>query len=268
MNRKQLIAAIIWVIVIAAVAIAGVAAYYTITVPDKKVVLGKASSDRVWALLKEANYVSPNYPAASGSSRAVYLITYKGCKACAAYENSEFPKLRAAGVDTRVYVFTPPAVQPPAGQTKVDNAAIVELWLNRDWALYQRWINDPKFTGDGVPPADDMARKYVLMATKDFYTEILAELPAKKPTDLHAPFVIVADKDGKAAVCFCDVETAYHHASDAFGLQGTGQPSIPTFELPKELPKIPGFGKSSGNSASSAAKSSAAPKESDFGPEN
>jgi hypothetical protein len=262
MNRQQLVNAILAVIVIAALAIAGVVGYYYFFQPDKTQTLSKENSDKMWALLKEANYVSPDYPKTGDANRAIYVVSNKGCKECRDYEALEFPKFKAAGIETRVYTFT-----PSAGQGAADNATIVDIWLTRDWNLYQTWVKDPLWKADGAPQNPDMARRYVLKATQDFYSQVRALIPAKTPSDVHPPMVMWATKDNLIKVCFCDNDRTYHNVTDDFGLSTAGV-TLPTINLPES------FGGSASSSSSASAKPAASASSSsdgqpstDFGPD-
>ncbi len=102
-------------------------------------------------LLDEASWVS-----AGGGGAPLYIIGYRDSQAMRDYEREEVPKLRAAGVEARIILFARPDREGLAQSTAAERATIAELWLTRDWTLYQRWTATPvrNWTAAGIPAAD------------------------------------------------------------------------------------------------------------------
>src|SRR5690606_28274664 len=99
-------------------------------------------------LLDEASWVS-----AGGGGEPLYIIGYRDSLAMQTYEREEAPKLRAAGVEVRLIVFARPDREGLAQSTAAERATVAELWLTRDWTLYQRWTATParNWTAAGIP---------------------------------------------------------------------------------------------------------------------
>src|SRR5215469_16927983 len=95
-------------------------------------------SSEIQKLLDQGDWVSPGRKGAP-----IYMLTYRDCDACTAYQTQEFPKLAAVDVDTRVLVFVRQDVSGQSLSTPVERATVAELWFNRDWGLYQRWMQTP-----------------------------------------------------------------------------------------------------------------------------
>jgi len=126
----------------------------TITNPD--------DLPKIQALLDQVDYVSPGQ-----GQRWMYLITYRDCKPCHAYQETEFPKLQAAGIETRVVAFAPADNQGVKRSTPEERTTIAELWLNRSWPLYLQW-----FASDDVDWKPD-ALKPVALKTADTVQPLL-----------------------------------------------------------------------------------------------
>lgn len=91
----------------------------------------------------------------------------------------EIPKLRAAGIEARIILFARPDREGLAQSTAAERATIAELWLTRDWTLYQRWTATPvrNWTAAGIPAADgNLARGAVVEAGRSFVARLTADL--------------------------------------------------------------------------------------------
>ncbi|MDQ3124891.1 MAG: hypothetical protein M3Q74_04725, partial [Pseudomonadota bacterium] len=88
----------------------------------------------VQRLLDESSWIS-----AGGGGEPLYIIGYRDSAAMQRYERDEAPKLRAAGIEARFILFARPDREGLAQSTAAERATIAELWLTRDWTLYQRW---------------------------------------------------------------------------------------------------------------------------------
>ena len=109
--------------------------YWNFYARFQPVLIPKNQAD-IQKLLDESGWVSPGK--AQGGPW-IYVVGWRTCDACTAYEREEFPKLQAANVDTRVVVYARPAREGLSQSTPSERATIAALWLDRDWALYQRW---------------------------------------------------------------------------------------------------------------------------------
>ena len=151
-------------------------------------------------LLDEASWVS-----SGGGGEALYVIGYRDSASTRRYEREEADKLRAAGIETRVIVFARPDREGQALSTPAERATVAELWLSRDWTLYQRWVETPSsnWTAAGIPASDgNLARSAVVDASRQFVAQLNALLrDAGAPTGY--PLVIWRDREGFMKACAC-----------------------------------------------------------------
>ncbi|MGI8840385.1 MAG: hypothetical protein ACR2F8_06350, partial [Caulobacteraceae bacterium] len=82
---------------------------------------------QIAAILDGAGWVSPHLPGPK-----LYLIAYRDCADCVAFEKGALPKLQAAGVDTRVIMIARADINGLTRSTAPERATVAELWLNRD----------------------------------------------------------------------------------------------------------------------------------------
>ena len=151
-------------------------------------------------LLDEASWVSPG-----GGDQPLYIIGYRGNAPTQAYEAEEAEKLRAGGADVRVLMFARSDREGATQSTPAERATIAELWLNRDWSLYRRWVDTPSagWKAEGIAPADgNLARSAVVDASRQFVARLdtLMRDAGVKPT---WPLVIWRDREGFLKACAC-----------------------------------------------------------------
>ncbi|MGN6423470.1 MAG: hypothetical protein ACTHLA_09200 [Asticcacaulis sp.] len=191
----------------------------------------------IQSMLDRVDYVSPNGPA-NASARWVYLIGYRNCAPCNAYQRSEFATLQAAGVDTRVVMFARPDDGAQKQSTPEERSTIAELWLNRSWPLYLQWFNAPEgdWKATGLPVADDdMARSGVVWASREFVSELTPVL-SRNRINTSYPLVIWRDANHQLRVCACASDKAYHFLREDFGVKGDlEQAAQSLIDLPGKL---------------------------------
>jgi len=152
-------------------------------------------------LLDESSWVSPG----GGGDQPLYIIGYRDNGPTQAYQQQEAEKLRAGGVDVRVILFARPDKEGAPQSTPAERATLAELWLTRDWGLYQRWTATPSkdWTAAGIPLADgNLARSAVVEAGRQFMSRLDALMrdAGVKPT---FPLVIWRDREGFLKACAC-----------------------------------------------------------------
>lgn len=155
---------------------------------------------QIQRLLDEASWIS-----AGGGGEPLYMIAYRDSAAALRYEREEFPKLRAAGVETRVIVFARPDREGLAQSTAAERATVAEIWLNRDWPLYERWTATPSrnWTAAGIPASDgNLARAAVVEAGRDFVAR-LNDLLRGSGLGSGYPLILWRDRDGYLKACAC-----------------------------------------------------------------
>ena len=164
-------------------------------------------------LLDEASWVS-----GGGGGEPLYIIGYRDSASTQRYEREEVDKLRAGGVEARVIVFARPDREGQVHSTPAERATVADLWLSRDWSLYQRWTATPSrnWTAAGLPAADgNLARSAVVEASRQFVTRLNDLLrDAGAPTGY--PLVIWRDRDGFMKVCACADDRSWAFIRDDF----------------------------------------------------
>ncbi|WP_205598413.1 hypothetical protein, partial [Caulobacter sp. 17J65-9] len=171
------------------------------------VLITKNQSD-IQKILDESGWVSPG----DRTGPWLYVVGWRNCDACSTYEREEFPKLRAAGVDTRVIVFAREEREGLVQSTPSERATVAALWLDRDWALYQRWktVSSRAWTAEGLKPADgDIARTAVVNATGATATQLQTYLRGNN-VDGAYPMVLWRDPDGYLKACACADKRSWH----------------------------------------------------------
>jgi hypothetical protein len=151
-------------------------------------------------LLEESSWVS-----AGGGGEPLYIIGYRDSAAMQRYEMEEVPKLRAAGVEARIILFARPDREGLAQSTAAERASVAELWLTRDWTLYQRWTATPvrNWTAAGIPAADgNLARAAVVDASRNFVAS-LSEKLNEEGLQTRYPLIIWRDREGFMKACAC-----------------------------------------------------------------
>ena len=151
-------------------------------------------------LLDESSWLS-----SGGGGEPLYIIGYRDSAAMQRYEREEAPKLRAAGIEVRIIVFARADHEGLARSTAAERATVAELWLTRDWTLYQRWTATPSnnWTAAGLPAADgSLARTAVVDAGRQFAARLGEELRGAG-LQTRYPLVIWRDREGYMKACAC-----------------------------------------------------------------
>lgn len=165
-------------------------------------------------LLDEASWLS-----SGGGGEPLYIIGYRDSAAMQRYEREEAPKLRAAGLEVRIIVFARPDREGMTQSTAAERATVAELWLTRDWTLYQRWTATPSnnWTAAGIPAADgSLARGAVVEAGREFI-EQLTEALSGEGLRLSYPLVIWRDREGYMKACACADSRSWAFVRDDVG---------------------------------------------------
>ena len=138
--RRFLMFSLLAVVLGASVAGGGYWAYWNFYARWRPVTIVKNQAD-IQKLLDAAGAVSPGR-----TGPWLYMITYRACAPCARYQREEFPKLAEANVDTRVIAYARPDREGQTQSTAAERATVAELWINRDWNLYLKWMAAPRQT--------------------------------------------------------------------------------------------------------------------------
>ena len=197
--RRFLIWSGLAVVIGLVLAVGGYLAYDQLYARFQPVTIAR-NQGQIQRLLDEASWVS-----AGGGDQPLYIIGYRDSAATQAYQQQEAEKLKAGGVDVRIIMFARPDKEGAPQSTAAERATLAELWLTRDWDLYQRWTATPSkdWTAAGIPVADgNLARGAVVEAGRQFMSRLDALMrdAGVKPT---FPLVIWRDREGFMKACAC-----------------------------------------------------------------
>lgn len=180
-------------------------------------------------LLDEASWVS-----GGGGGEPLYIIGYRDSASTQRYVREEVPKMRAAGVEARVILFARADKEGLPQSTPAERAAIAELWLTRDWSLYQRWTGAPArdWTAAGIPTADgNLARSAVVEASRQFDARLTALLK-DAGVQVSYPLILWRDREGFLKACGCADSRSWPFIRDDLNApERVGQPE-PVDALP------------------------------------
>ncbi|CAL1689907.1 hypothetical protein MMB232_00026 [Brevundimonas subvibrioides] len=210
--RRFLIWSALAVVIGLAIAGGGYWAYWNFYARFQPVTVARNQAE-IQRLLDELSWVSEG-----GGGQPLYIIGYRDSAASQRYEREETEKLRAGGVEVRVVVFARPDREGQALSTGAERATVAELWLSRDWSLYQRWTATPaaNWTAAGIPAADgNLARSAVVDASRTF-VEKLTDLLRDAGVPTGYPLVIWRDREGFMKACACSDARSWAFIRDDF----------------------------------------------------
>jgi hypothetical protein len=148
--------------------------------------------------LDQSGWVSPHL-----TGPRLYVVVYRACNACNAFQQAEFPKLQAADVDTRVVVIARPDLNGQPRSTPAERATVAELWTNRSWRLFQQWslAQPAAWTAPDIAPADgDAARSAVIEVGRQL-ASTLGSLLGQNGVRFDYPLMVWWTKDGRMRAC-------------------------------------------------------------------
>lgn len=170
--------------------------------------------DEIARILETSGWVSP-----MTGDKKLYMISFRSCPDCLRFEAEEFPRLHKAGVDTRVIVVARPTENGIEHSTAVERATVAQLWLGRQWPLFEAWhaVPDATWTGPGIVPADgDMARTAVVEAGRKMVSDLTPLLRDNGITFAY-PLLVWWTKDGKMHGCACEKKETYGRVRKELG---------------------------------------------------
>jgi hypothetical protein len=170
-------------------------------------------------LLDESSWLS-----AGGGGEPLYIVGYRDSAAMQRYEREEAPKLRAGGIEPRIIVFARADREGQTQSTAAERATVAELWLTRDWSLYQRWTATPvrNWTAAGLPAADgNLARSAVVEASREF-ADRLGQALASNGLQVRYPLVVWRDREGFLKACACSDSRSWAFIRDDLGAPDQG----------------------------------------------
>ena len=165
-------------------------------------------------ILDHAGWVSPG-----NKGPKLYIVGFRSCPDCVRFKTEEFPRLHKVGVDTRVIEVARRDHNGLAKSTPAERATVAELWLNRNWALAERWDETPidAWTAQGIPPADgDTARTAVIEAGRTMVDQLI---PLLKDNGINFayPLLIWWNEKGEMRGCACEKRETYRFVRKELG---------------------------------------------------
>ena len=186
--------------------------YFDLRWQPKTIVRHQAEITRI---LEQSGWVSPGLP-----GKKLYMVSFRTCPDCLRFKGEEFPKLHAAGIDTRVIEVARRDRNGVAKSTPAERATVAELWLNRSWKLMEQWESVPPeaWTAPGLRPADgDAARSAVIEAGRKM-TEDLTPLLKANGVKFAYPTLVWWDDQGRMRACACEKRETYRFVMKELGV--------------------------------------------------
>lgn len=211
--RRFLIWSALAVVIGLAIAGTGYWAYWNFYARFQPVTVTRNQAD-IQRLLDEASWLS-----GGGGGEPLYVIGYRDSASFQRYQREEADRLRAGGVEMRVIAFARPDREGAPLSTPSERSTIAELWLSRDWSLYERWMATParNWTAAGIPDADgNLARTAVVEASHQF-TIRLNDLLRDAGVPTGYPLVIWRDREGFLKACACSDRRSWVFVRDDVG---------------------------------------------------
>lgn len=165
-------------------------------------------------ILEQSGWVSPGL-----GGPKLYMVGFRSCPDCIRFKRTVWPDLHAASVDTRLIEVARADVNGVAKSTPAERSTVAELWVNRSWALSERWEAAPvdAWKAEGIVPADtDVARTAVVEAGRKMVEDLRPLLKANGITFAY-PLLIWWDKDGKMRGCACEKAETYRFVRAELG---------------------------------------------------
>jgi len=172
------------------------------------------NQEEIAKLLEQSGWVSPG-----GSGPKLYMISFRTCPDCIRYKTEEFPKLQAAGVDTRVIMVIREDLNGAVRSTPVERATVAEIWANRSWPLLESWmgVHPEAWKPTGIPAADgDIARAGIVAAGPKLVAD-LTPLLRQNGIKFAYPLLIWWTKDGQMHGCACESPKTYAKVRQELG---------------------------------------------------
>lgn len=208
---------VLGLVLVAVAAAAGYGAYWWFDLRWRPTEITQ-QAPQIERMVQQAGWVSPGL-----NGPKLYVVGFRACPACIAYEREQFPALHQAGVDTRVILFARRDAGGMETSTIFERSTVAELWLNRDWGLYQRWMRTAPvsaWTAQGIANADgDGARRAVVEGGRTFVEQLTGYLEPNG-VDWATPMLIWRTQDGRLMACACADERSWRYVRADLGVEG------------------------------------------------
>jgi hypothetical protein len=165
-------------------------------------------------ILETAGWVSPGL-----KGPKLYMVSFRTCPDCVRFKHEEYPGLHKAGVDTRLIEIARADRNGVPKSTPAERATVAEMWVNRSWALSEKWDATPveAWTAAGIAPADgDVARTAVIEAGRKTVEDLRPLLKANGVSFAY-PLLVWWTPDGKMKACACEKRETYRFVRKDLG---------------------------------------------------
>lgn len=199
-----------------AVIVGGLAAWWALDLRYRPHTIAKHQPE-IAKLVEQAGWVSPGL-----TGPKLYMVSFRDCPYCLTYRSEEFPKLQAAGVDTREIMVALRDVNGAAKSTAAERSTVAELWANRSWTLLDKWMASPSaaWTAPGLIPADgDVGRSAIVEAGRKTVDDLTPLLRANG-IRFSYPMLIWWTNDGRMRGCACFSAAGYRNVRRELGVKG------------------------------------------------
>lgn len=144
-----------------------------------------------------AIYENAPWTSAGNDGPVLYVISFRSCPTCLAFKHAEMEGLMDAGVDVRWLIYARRNREGRERSSPAERAVQAELWLTRDWHLFEQWYEvDPMVyyeTADLPPMTEgDPAREAAVEEARAL-VDTLADLYAENEIDLFIPALLYQD---------------------------------------------------------------------------
>jgi len=196
-----------WLVAAAVLAVigAGAFAYWNLDLRWRPKTITRHQAE-ITKILEQSGWVSPGL-----TGPRLYMVTFRTCPDCVRFKAEEFPGLHKAGVDTRLIEIARADRNGVSKSTPAERATVAELWVNRSWALAERWEATPveAWTAPGIKPADgDIARTAVIEAGRANVDKLI---PLLKDNGVNFawPLMVWWTPEGEMKACACEKRETY-----------------------------------------------------------
>lgn len=152
-------------------------------------------ADDIAAIYENAPWVS-----AGNDGPVLYVISFRSCPTCLAFKEAELHGLMDAGVDVRWIIYARRNREGRERSSPAERAVQAELWLTRDWHLFEEWYAvDPSVyyeTADLPPLADGDPVREAAVEEARALVDTLADLYDENEIDLYIP-ALLWQEDGE-----------------------------------------------------------------------
>jgi len=145
--------------------------------------------DEIVSLFENASWVHRGL-----DGPVLYVVGFRTCTSCLAFKQAELEGLEDAGVDVRWIIYTRRDREGRQRSSTEERAVQAELWLSRDWDLFQDWYAidpDTFYVTSQLPPVaeEDPARTAAVEEARAL-VEALSDLYGENGVDLYIPSLL------------------------------------------------------------------------------